>query len=80
MQLFKDLKFRRWRIATLAGLHFYGYPSKKLNIVGITGTNGKTTTATTLYNIATALGYKSGLIGDKLFGWGKISPLVELLS
>lgn len=63
MQLFKDLKFRRWRIATLAGLHFYGYPSKKLNIVGITGTNGKTTTATTLYNIATALGYKSGLIG-----------------
>lgn len=55
--------FRRWKIATLASLHFYGYPSKKLKIVGITGTNGKTTIATTLYSIATALGHKSGLIG-----------------
>lgn len=63
MKLFKDIMFRRWKIATLASLHFYGYPSKKLKIVGITGTNGKTTIATTLYSIATALGHKSGLIG-----------------
>ena len=41
----------------------YGYPSRKLKIVGVTGTNGKTTTATLLYKVATALGYKSGLIG-----------------
>ncbi|OGJ08556.1 UDP-N-acetylmuramoyl-L-alanyl-D-glutamate--2,6-diaminopimelate ligase, partial [Candidatus Nomurabacteria bacterium RIFOXYA2_FULL_42_12] len=38
-------------------------PSKKLKIIGVTGTNGKTTTATLLYKIATDLGYKTGLIG-----------------
>ena len=50
-------------IAALAGMHFYGNPSSKLKIVGVTGTNGKTTIATLLYRIATALGYKAGLIG-----------------
>lgn len=50
-------------ITTLAALHFYGNPSAKLKIVGVTGTNGKTTTATFLYKIATELGYKCGLIG-----------------
>lgn len=47
----------------MAGWHFYGNPSKKLKIVGVTGTNGKTTTATLLYKVATELGYKAGLIG-----------------
>ncbi len=50
-------------IARLAAMHFYGNPSLKLKIVGVTGTNGKTTTATLLYKIATALGYRAGLIG-----------------
>jgi UDP-N-acetylmuramoyl-L-alanyl-D-glutamate--2,6-diaminopimelate ligase len=50
-------------IAILAGLHFYGNSSAKLKIVGVTGTNGKTTIATLLYKVATALGYKCGLIG-----------------
>jgi len=53
---------KRWLISTLASLHYFGNPSSNLNIVGITGTNGKTTTATLLYKIATELGYKSGLI------------------
>src|SRR5665647_124108 len=44
------------------GAVWYGFPSRKLQIVGITGTNGKTTTATLLYKIATELGYKAGLI------------------
>jgi len=43
-------------------MHFYGNPSVKLKIVGVTGTNGKTTTATLLYRITMALGYKAGLI------------------
>ncbi|MBU0612108.1 UDP-N-acetylmuramoyl-L-alanyl-D-glutamate--2,6-diaminopimelate ligase [Patescibacteria group bacterium] len=61
-KLFKNLKIKRRAIAKLAALHFYGNPSVKLKIVGVTGTNGKTTTATLLYKIATELGYKTGLI------------------
>jgi UDP-N-acetylmuramoyl-L-alanyl-D-glutamate--2,6-diaminopimelate ligase len=61
--LVKNLKIKRRAIATLATMHFYGNPSAKLKIVGVTGTNGKTTTATLLYKIATNLGYKAGLIG-----------------
>lgn len=60
--MFQNLKLKRRAITILAGLHFYGNPSKKLKIVGVTGTNGKTTTATLLYRIATALSYKAGLI------------------
>jgi len=44
------------------GALWYRFPSQKLHIVGITGTNGKTTTATLLYKIATELGYNAGLI------------------
>ena len=41
---------------------FYGYPSQQIKVVGITGTNGKTTTATLLYKLFEALGHKSGLL------------------
>ncbi|MDR3350031.1 MAG: UDP-N-acetylmuramoyl-L-alanyl-D-glutamate--2,6-diaminopimelate ligase [Prevotellaceae bacterium] len=41
---------------------FYGNPSKRLQLVGVTGTNGKTTTATLLYRLFRALGYKAGLL------------------
>ena len=40
---------------------FYDRPSEKLKLVGVTGTNGKTTTATLLYEMAGLLGYKAGL-------------------
>ncbi|OGI67872.1 hypothetical protein A2738_03255 [Candidatus Nomurabacteria bacterium RIFCSPHIGHO2_01_FULL_42_15] len=52
---------RRRFINNLLGFHFF-YPYKKLKIIGVTGTNGKTTTATLLYRIATSLGYRAGLI------------------
>src|SRR5829696_3570402 len=42
--------------------NFYGQPSEKLKLVGVTGTNGKTTIATLLYKLFTCLGYTSGLI------------------
>ncbi|MES1219480.1 MAG: UDP-N-acetylmuramoyl-L-alanyl-D-glutamate--2,6-diaminopimelate ligase [Bacteroidota bacterium] len=42
--------------------NFYGHPSGKLKIVGVTGTNGKTTIATLLYKLFTLLGYKCGLL------------------
>lgn len=41
---------------------FYGNPSRELKLVGITGTNGKTTTVTLLYNLFTRMGYKCGLL------------------
>jgi len=46
------------KIATL----FYGDPSRKLKLVGVTGTNGKTTIATLLYNMFRKFGYKCGLL------------------
>jgi UDP-N-acetylmuramoyl-L-alanyl-D-glutamate--2,6-diaminopimelate ligase len=46
----------------LAVDEFYGHPSRKLTLVGITGTNGKTTTVTLLYNLFRGLGYKCGLL------------------
>ena len=47
------------KVATI----FYGNPSEKLKLVGVTGTNGKTTIATLLYNMFRKLGYKCGLLG-----------------
>jgi UDP-N-acetylmuramoyl-L-alanyl-D-glutamate--2,6-diaminopimelate ligase len=51
--------------AEAAGLiahNFYGQPSQKIKLVGVTGTNGKTTIATILYKLFDCLGYKCGLI------------------
>lgn len=42
--------------------NFYGDPSSKLKLVGVTGTNGKTTIATVLYNMFRAMGHKAGLL------------------
>lgn len=41
---------------------WYNFPSSKLTLVGVTGTNGKTTIATLLYNTFRALGFKTGLL------------------
>ena len=46
------------KVATL----FYGDPSAKLTLVGVTGTNGKTTIATLLYNMFRKMGHKCGLL------------------
>ncbi len=51
--------------ASILGLlasNFYGNPSDKLKLVGVTGTNGKTTIATLLYRLFTDLGFKVGLL------------------
>jgi UDP-N-acetylmuramoyl-L-alanyl-D-glutamate--2,6-diaminopimelate ligase len=59
--------------AALIANNFYGRPSEKVKLVGVTGTNGKTTIATLLYKLFIRLGYKCGLIstvenqvGDKV--------------
>jgi UDP-N-acetylmuramoyl-L-alanyl-D-glutamate--2,6-diaminopimelate ligase len=46
----------------LLAANFHDSPAKKLKLVGITGTNGKTSTATLLFRLFRALGYKCGLI------------------
>ena len=58
----KTLKKIWWAIKLFFTRIYYGNPSKKLKIIGVTGTNGKTTIATLLYKVATELGYKAGLI------------------
>lgn len=56
--IFNDTEDAVGKIATT----FYGNPTEKLDLVGVTGTNGKTTIATLLYNMFRAFGYKVGLI------------------
>ncbi|PLW94418.1 MAG: UDP-N-acetylmuramoyl-L-alanyl-D-glutamate--2,6-diaminopimelate ligase [Marinilabiliales bacterium] len=46
----------------LASSNFYGRPANNLKVIGITGTNGKTTTVTLLANLFNACGIKSGLL------------------
>ena len=48
-------------LATMAS-NYYGNPSSNLKLIGITGTNGKTTIASLLYQLFTKAGYKTGLL------------------
>ena len=50
------------RALALCADNFYGHPSRELELVGITGTNGKTTTVTLLYQLFRNLGYECGLL------------------
>jgi len=61
-RLFQTLQPTYHYLLAGVGALWYRFPSRKLHIVGVTGTNGKTTTATLLYKIATELGYKAGLV------------------
>ena len=46
----------------LLSSEWFGHPSRKLKLVGVTGTNGKTTTATLIYEMARLRGFKAGLL------------------
>ncbi|GAB3894966.1 UDP-N-acetylmuramoyl-L-alanyl-D-glutamate--2,6-diaminopimelate ligase [Larkinella knui] len=46
----------------LIAANFYDHPSKKLKLVGVTGTNGKTSTATLLFRLFQRMGYRAGLL------------------
>ncbi|MBR2065071.1 MAG: UDP-N-acetylmuramoyl-L-alanyl-D-glutamate--2,6-diaminopimelate ligase [Bacteroidales bacterium] len=55
------VKSSRHALAVIAS-NFYDNPSEKLTLIGITGTNGKTTTVTLLHRMFTSLGYSCGLL------------------
>ena len=50
--------------------NFYENPSAKLKLIGVTGTNGKTTTTSLLYDLFTKLGYKVGLVSTVVYKIG----------
>ena len=50
--------------------NFYSNPSHELKVVGVTGTNGKTTIATLLYDLVQSMGYKAGLISTVVYKVG----------
>ena len=50
------------KASALLAANFYDQPSQKLKLVGVTGTNGKTTIATLLYEVYKDAGHKSGLL------------------
>ena len=53
--------------------NFYDNPSEKIKLVGVTGTNGKTTIATLLHNLFQALGAKAGLLSTVVYKIGSSS-------
>jgi UDP-N-acetylmuramyl-tripeptide synthetase len=59
----------RWALAALSS-SFYGHPSRKLCVIGITGTNGKTTTAYLVESILSAAGFNVGVIGTINYRFG----------
>ncbi len=59
--VFVRVRSSRLALALIAAA-FYGNPSRKLKLVGVTGTNGKTTTVTLLYRMFTQMGYSCGLL------------------
>ncbi len=59
----KKIKNKWWGLKLLYAKVVYGFPAKRLKVIGITGTNGKTTTAKLLYEVCMSLGFKAGFIG-----------------
>jgi UDP-N-acetylmuramoyl-L-alanyl-D-glutamate--2,6-diaminopimelate ligase len=63
------------RAAAIIAAAFYGFPAQQLNVVGITGTNGKTTTAFLLEHLVAASGLRPGLIGTVWYKFaGEMRP------
>ncbi|MCD6329535.1 MAG: UDP-N-acetylmuramoyl-L-alanyl-D-glutamate--2,6-diaminopimelate ligase [Candidatus Cloacimonetes bacterium] len=87
----KDIPFikiqnTRKALALIAAA-FYGFPARKLKVIGVTGTDGKTTTSTIIHQILNDAGYKTGLItsinaiiGDKAFQTGFHTTTPDALS
>ncbi|MBT2581771.1 UDP-N-acetylmuramoyl-L-alanyl-D-glutamate--2,6-diaminopimelate ligase [Planococcus sp. ISL-109] len=69
------------RALGILAVRFYGYPSKKLNMIGVTGTNGKTSVAGMLHAMLMELGEKSALTGTIGFNLnGELHPSANTTS
>ena len=68
------ISFYHLGLAALAAF-YYGWPSKKMIIIGITGTKGKTSAANFIWSVLTAGGHKAGLIGTANIRIGEIEML-----
>jgi len=63
--------------AVLANIR-YGFPAKKMHVIGITGTNGKTTTTFMIHRMLHEAGYKVGMLSTVAYGVGDdIKPQIE---
>jgi len=68
---FAQVHDARAALAELAAA-YYGDPSRALTLIGVTGTNGKTTTASLVHHLLTTLGEKAGLIGTIEYRFGGV--------
>jgi len=68
------ISFYHLGLAVLAGF-YYGWPSKKMVIIGITGTKGKTSAANFIWSVLNAAGYTAGLIGTANIRIGDVEML-----
>ncbi len=55
----------------------YGWPAKKLKVIGVTGTNGKTTTCFMIWNMLNEAGHKTGLMTTVAWGVEKLEKQIE---
>jgi len=68
------ISFYHFCLAALA-VFYYGFPSKKMIVIGVTGTKGKTSAANFVWSVLTAAGYTVGLIGTANIRIGDIEML-----
>lgn len=57
--------------------HEYGFPGKKMRVIGVTGTNGKTSTCFLIWKMLNAAGHKTGLMTTVAWGVDKLEKQIE---
>lgn len=83
MKSYKDLPFYNQAVlpyhyaqAVIAGAKYH-HPARNLRVIGVTGTNGKTTTSFMIWNMLRNAGYKTGLLTTVAWGVDKLTPELD---
>ncbi len=74
----EDLILFYHRIISILAGFFYGFPSRKMVVIGVTGTKGKTTTATFIWSCLNEAGIKTGLVSSAQIALGKKAKINDL--